>query len=188
MQAAYPDLADARQLILKVADNEETAFRRTLGRGLGLLQESIAQLEPGGALAGETAFMLYDTYGFPIDLTRLIMSEQGFAVDEEGFEAAMAAQRQRSRGELGVAGTERVYHQLAGEFGATEFTGYPADSQGLEGAVRSSVVADGVCVGRVTSGSSAGSAALHPLLWGERWTTGRQQPLDRWRSGCGAHG
>ena len=169
MQAAYPDLADARQLILKVADNEETAFRRTLGRGLGLLQESIAQLEPGGALEGETAFMLYDTYGFPIDLTRLIMSEQGFAVDEEGFEAAMAAQRQRSRGELGVAGTERVYHQLAGEFGATEFTGYPsADSQGLEGSSEVlALVADGVCVGRVTSGSRAVAVLRSTPFYGE---------------------
>ena len=116
--------------------------------------------------------MLYDTYGFPIDLTRLIMSEQGFAVDEEGFEAAMAAQRQRSRGELGVAGTERVYHQLAGEFGATEFTGYPtADSQGLEGSSEVlALVADGVCVGRVTSGSSAVAVLRSTPLWGERWT------------------
>ena len=134
----------------------------------GLLQggRSLAQAV---ARSSETAFMLYDTYGFPIDLTRLIMSEQGFAVDEEGFEAAMAAQRQRSRGELGVAGTERVYHQLAGEFGATEFTGYPtADSQGLEGSSEVlALVADGVRVGRVTSGSSAVAVLRSTPFYGE---------------------
>ena len=169
MVAAYPDLNDAKELILKVADNEETAFRRTLDRGLGLLRESLDTLEPGDSLSGETAFMLYDTFGFPIDLTRLIASEHGFMIDEDGFGAAMTAQRERSRGDLGVAGTEAVYHRLAGDLGTTTFVGYPtAEDPGLESVSEIvALVIDGAEAGRVVAGTQAVAVVNETSFYGE---------------------
>ncbi|MBM65997.1 MAG: alanine--tRNA ligase [Myxococcales bacterium] len=136
MQVAYPELKEARELILKVAENEESAFRRTLDRGLALLEQAFAGLETGDSLPGETAFQLYDTYGFPLDLTRLIAEERGLGLDEDGFEAAMAVQKEQSRGALGVTGTGAVFHELSGRIPATEFIGYPdaiGDGLGLSG-------------------------------------------------------
>jgi alanyl-tRNA synthetase len=155
MVNAFPELGEARELILKVADNEETAFRRTLERGLALLDECIADLEDSAEVPGETAFKLYDTYGFPIDLTRIIAAEQGHPVDEAGFDAAMTAQRERSRGELGVGGVGAVFHELAGRLGSTKFVGYPtAASEGLtgEGNVMS-LLLDGAEVSRLDCGA-----------------------------------
>ncbi len=133
MHEAYPELAEARELILKVAENEEAAFRRTLDRGLALLEQAFAGLEVGDQLSGKTAFQLYDTYGFPLDLTRLIAEERGFGLDEIGFEAAMAVQKEQSRGTLGVTGTGAVYHELRGRIQATKFLGYPSLEQGTLG-------------------------------------------------------
>jgi alanyl-tRNA synthetase len=169
MTAAYPDLGAARELILKVADNEETAFRRTLDRGLGLLEDSLVGLGPGEALSGATAFKLYDTFGFPVDLTRLIVAEQGFSVDEAGFEVAMAEQRERSRGELGLAGTDAVFHQLCGRLGATKFNGYPSESdQGLSGdGELLALVLDGAEVGRLPLGGKAVAIVDQTPFYGE---------------------
>ena len=186
MVDAYPDLSDAKELILKVADNEETAFRRTLDRGLGLLHESLGALNPGDSLPGDTAFMLYDTFGFPIDLTRLIVSEQGFVVDEPGFESAMAAQRERSRGDLGVAGTDAIYHRLAGEFGTTNFVGYPtAEGPGLEAVSEViALVVDGADAGRVATGGQAVALLRETAFYGESGGQIGDAGTLSWDGGC----
>ena len=100
MGEAYPALLEARELISKVAELEETNFRRTLSNGLRILEESITQLRETqqNELSGESVFKLYDTYGFPKDLTEVIAQEQGLTIDEAGFKEAMQAQQERSRG------------------------------------------------------------------------------------------
>ena len=89
MQTAYPSLKDSRSFIDKVVASEEEQFLKTLERGLLLLDEETANLKKGQTLSGEIVFKLYDTYGFPVDLTRVICSEKSIAVDEKGFETYM---------------------------------------------------------------------------------------------------
>ncbi len=97
MGKAFPELGRAEALITEVLKLEETNFRRTLERGLGLLEEETARLPPGAALPGEAAFKLYDTFGFPLDLTQDALRAQGRTVDLEGFETAMERQREEAR-------------------------------------------------------------------------------------------
>ena len=98
MGAAYPETAGNEPFIRKVAQQEEESFRRTLDKGLLILEEEMARLAQAGekTVAGEVVFQLYDTYGFPMDLTRVIVAERGLAVDEAGFERRMEEQRARS--------------------------------------------------------------------------------------------
>ena len=97
MGAAYPELVRAQPLIVETLRAEEERFRRTLGRGMALLDEATANLSTGGVLAGETAFKLYDTYGFPLDLTQDAVRAKGLSVDTDGFDAAMDRQRAQGR-------------------------------------------------------------------------------------------
>ena len=97
MGASHPELARAEALIAETLKGEESRFRETLERGLALLRDASERLPEGGKLAGETAFKLYDTYGFPLDLTQDVLREQGRGVDVAGFEAAMARQQEASR-------------------------------------------------------------------------------------------
>jgi len=126
MGAAFPELRDNEKLILEVARNEEEAFRRTLSRGLGLIGEEIERRKTGDRLLpGDVVFKLYDTYGFPVDLTRIIAQEHGFLIDETGFEALLEQQRERSAfAGSGEAAVGAVHLQLAAELGDTEFVGY----------------------------------------------------------------
>ena len=131
MSEAYPDLKGKRAFIEKVILAEEEQFFRTLERGLTLLDEETAKLSKGKALAGDIAFKLYDTYGFPLDLTRVICSERGLSVDEIGFEKAMDHQRAESRKHWKGSGQEAldaIYLELATELKAKKklsvFTGY----------------------------------------------------------------
>jgi alanyl-tRNA synthetase len=96
MGGAYPELAKAQAHVEKVLEKEERRFAETLDQGMEILEEAIAQLD-GKKIAGEVAFKLYDTYGFPLDLTADIARERGLAVDQQGFEEAMAGQRDRAR-------------------------------------------------------------------------------------------
>ena len=100
MGAAYPETAGNEPFIRKVAQQEEESFRRTLDKGLLILEEEMARLSRAGqkTVGGKVAFQLYDTYGFPMDLTRVIVSERGLGVDEAGFEQHMEQQRARSEG------------------------------------------------------------------------------------------
>ncbi|MEM6906912.1 MAG: alanine--tRNA ligase-related protein, partial [Pseudomonadota bacterium] len=130
------ELGRAQALIEETLELEEIRFRRTLDRGLGLLEAEVAALPEGAALPGETAFKLYDTYGFPLDLTQDALREQDRAVDTEGFDRAMAAQKAKARAAWagsGEAAEESIWFDLREEFGPTEFLGY--ETEGAEGAV-----------------------------------------------------
>ena len=127
MGQAYPELGRAEPLVQEVLKLEETSFRRTLERGLKLLEEETARLAPGAPLPGEVAFKLYDTYGFPLDLTEDALRVQGRKVDRAGFDAAMARQKAAARAAWkgsGEAAIAPVWFEIKEEFGASEFLGY----------------------------------------------------------------
>ncbi|MCC5979707.1 MAG: alanine--tRNA ligase [Salinarimonas sp.] len=137
MGQAFPELVRAEGLIEETLLLEERRFRKTLERGLGLLEEASQGLQAGDKLPGETAFTLYDTYGFPLDLTQDALRNRGVAVDLAGFEAAMEAQRERARAAWagsGEAATETVWYGVRERVGATDFLGY--DTEKAEGVVR----------------------------------------------------
>ncbi|MFP3916001.1 MAG: alanine--tRNA ligase-related protein, partial [Actinomycetota bacterium] len=123
---AYPELTAKRDLILEAVSREEERFRQTVSAGVNLLDEALEALE-GDVLGGEIAFKLHDTYGFPIELTSEMARERNVEVDREGFEAEMAAQRERARAAWkggDDAAVAEVYRDLADDLGLTEFTGY----------------------------------------------------------------
>jgi alanyl-tRNA synthetase len=143
MGAAYPELVRAQPLIEATLQQEETRFRRTLATGIKLLDEATAELAGGGTLSGETAFRLYDTYGFPYDLTEDALRSRGLQVDRAGFDAAMAEQKAKARAAWkgsGAKASEDVWFDLVEQYGATEFTGYSGDEG--EGAVLA-IIKDG---------------------------------------------
>jgi alanyl-tRNA synthetase len=130
MGAAYPELVRAQPLIEATLQQEETRFRQTLATGIKLLDEATADLGEGGTLRGATAFKLYDTYGFPLDLTEQALRERGFGVDQAGFDAAMAEQKAKARAAWKGSGAKAngdVWFDLVEEYGPTEFTGYSGD-------------------------------------------------------------
>ena len=130
MGAAYPELVRAQPLIEATLQQEETRFRQTLATGLKLLDEATADLADGGTLSGETAFKLYDTYGFPYDLTEDALRSRGLQVDRDGFDSAMAGQKAKARAAWkgsGSKASEEIWFDLVEEYGATEFTGYSGD-------------------------------------------------------------
>jgi alanyl-tRNA synthetase len=146
MGAAYPELVRAQPLIEATLQQEETRFRQTLATGLKLLDEATSDLPEGGTLAGETAFKLYDTYGFPYDLTEDALRSRGLQVDRAGFDSAMAEQKAKARAAWkgsGAKANEDIWFDLAEEHGATEFTGYSGDEG--EGVVLA-IVKDGARV------------------------------------------
>ncbi len=127
MGQAYPELGRAQALATETLRLEETRFRDTLERGLRLLDEALGALPSGAELPGEVAFKLYDTYGFPLDLTEDALRGQGRKVDHAGFQAAMARQRAAARASWAGSGdraTERVWFEVRERAGATEFLGY----------------------------------------------------------------
>ncbi|MBT8428215.1 MAG: alanine--tRNA ligase, partial [Erythrobacter sp.] len=131
MGAAYPELVRGQALIQEVLEREETQFRRTLDKGLKLLDEATGDMGEGGTLDGETAFKLYDTYGFPYDLTEDALRNRGIGVDKNGFDAAMAQQKAAARAAWkgsGEAASEEVWFDIAEREGSTEFTGYTSDT------------------------------------------------------------
>nr|MCC5641307.1 alanine--tRNA ligase [Nostoc sp. CHAB 5844] len=129
MGAAFPELPRAQALITEVLEREETRFRQTLDKGLRLLDEATADLGDGDSLPGATAFKLYDTFGFPYDLTEDALRPRGIAVDRAGFDAAMAEQKAAARAAWkgsGSAADAELWFDLLERAGATEFTGYAA--------------------------------------------------------------
>ncbi|MBI0474803.1 alanine--tRNA ligase [Sphingomonas sp. MA1305] len=154
MGAAYPELVRAQPLIEATLRQEETQFRKTLDKGLKLLDEATAGMSDGATLAGETAFKLYDTYGFPYDLTEDALRTQGLHVDRAGFDAAMAEQKRAARAAWkgsGAKASDDLWFDIAEESGSTEFIGYSVD-QG-EGAVLA-LVKDGARVDHATAGDT----------------------------------
>jgi alanyl-tRNA synthetase len=131
MGAAYPELMRAQPLIVETLRLEEERFRVTLERGLKLLDEETGRMGKGDTLAGEVAFKLYDTYGFPLDLTQDALRARGIAVDVPAFEVAMDRQRAEARkawAGSGEAATEAVWFPIREKVGATEFLGYETES------------------------------------------------------------
>ncbi|MDR3523216.1 MAG: alanine--tRNA ligase [Acetobacteraceae bacterium] len=166
MGAAYPELGRAESLITETLRLEETRFKAMLDRGLGLLSEETGKLGEGQALAGDVAFKLYDTFGFPLDLTQDALREQGRAVDVAGFEAAMADQRKRARAAWagsGEAATEKLWFELK-ESVSTEFLGYATESAEAE---ILAVVQDGKIVDSAPVGASVAIVLNQTPFYGE---------------------
>jgi len=127
MGQAFPELTRAQTMIEETLQTEETRFHKTLDRGLALLDEAVEALPDDAPLPGETAFKLYDTFGFPLDLTQDALRERGRTVDIPGFDASMAAQKAQARAAWsgsGDAADESVWFDLRDRHGATEFLGY----------------------------------------------------------------
>ena len=178
MSQAFPELLRAQVLITETLELEESRFKRTLDRGLKLLAEETETLMAGGELAGEVAFKLYDTFGFPLDLTQDALRREGYGVDLAGFESEMERQKADARAAWAGSGdavTEQVWFELREQAGATEFLGYEAEE--TEGQVVALVVdgnsvqdaADGTKVAVITNqtpfyGESGGQQGDHGIL------------------------
>lgn len=152
MGEAYPELYKAETLIGETIKCEEERFIKTMEKGLKLLDDETKEMKSGAVLDGKVAFKLYDTYGFPLDLTQDALKARNIAVDEEAFNQAMAAQKAEARKNWagsGDAGTEKVWFELQDKLGSTEFLGYTtlaADAQ------ITALVKDGKEVDKVTEG------------------------------------
>ena len=155
MGAAYPELQAAEALITETLKLEESRFKALLERGLKLLDDETRKLGTGEGLSGAVAFTLYDTYGFPLDLTQDVLKSEGRIVDVAGFEAAMLEQKQRARkawAGSGEAATESLWFDLKDELGSTEFLGY--DTETAEGKILA-LVCDGKSVTSVEASGEA---------------------------------
>jgi alanyl-tRNA synthetase len=167
MGQAYPELLRAEALITETLKLEETRFRKTLERGLSILDEESKSLKKGDRLKGETAFTLYDTYGFPLDLTQDALRLRGVEVDVAGFSAAMERQREKARESWkgsGDAATEAVWFSLREKLGATEFLGY--ETEMAEGVV-AALVKDGKEVASLGKGESGAVIVNQTPFYGE---------------------
>ncbi|MBC9875912.1 alanine--tRNA ligase [Bradyrhizobium sp. INPA01-394B] len=154
MGQAYPDLMRAENLIEETLRLEETRFRKTLSRGLAILDEKSASLKKGDMFDGDVAFTLYDTYGFPLDLTQDALKSRGIGVDQAAFTDAMERQKAKARESWkgsGEAASEAIWFPLREKLGATEFLGYETES--AEGVV-SALVKDGAEVASLKAGES----------------------------------
>jgi alanyl-tRNA synthetase len=167
MGAAYPELQQAQPLITETLLQEETRFRETLERGLRLLDDAVTDLPEGAALAGETAFKLYDTYGFPLDLTQDALREKGLEVDTDGFDAAMDAQKAKARAAWagsGEAADATIWFDIADANGATDFLGY--DTESAEAQIVA-IVRDGAGVDSLSAGESGWIILNQSPFYGE---------------------
>jgi alanyl-tRNA synthetase len=167
MGQAYPELLRAEALISETLRLEETRFRTTLARGLAILEDETRNLEKGGVLNGETAFRLYDTYGFPLDLTQDALRARGLGVDVGMFNAAMERQRAEARrawAGSGEAATESVWYALRERIGATDFLGYETET--AEAVIRA-IVRDGVEVERLEAGEKGSLVLNQTPFYGE---------------------
>jgi alanyl-tRNA synthetase len=167
MGRAYPELGRAEALIAETLKLEETRFKQTLDRGLKLLDEATASMSKGDMLPGETAFKLYDTYGFPLDLTQDALRPRGINVNLDGFQTAMAAQKAEARkawAGSGEAATEKVWFEIKEEQGATEFLGY--DTQSAEGRI-DAIVLGGQPVHEAKTGADVAVILNQTPFYGE---------------------
>jgi alanyl-tRNA synthetase len=183
MGAAYPELIRAQPLIEETLKLEETRFRQTLANGLRLLDEATASMNQGDTLAGQVAFKLYDTFGFPYDLTEDALRAQGLGVDRAGFDAAMAEQKAAARAAWkgsGSKASEDVWFDIAEEHGSTEFIGY-AGHEG-EGVVVA-LVKDGARVERAAAGDEVVILTNQTPFYGE--SGGQQGDTGKIRSDKG---
>ena len=167
MGQAYPELVRSEPLIVETLRTEETKFRTTLARGLSILEDETRELAAGQSLSGETAFKLYDTYGFPLDLTQDALRARNLSVDTTGFDAAMERQRAEARkawAGSGEAATEAVWFSLREKLGATEFLGYETET--AEGVVQA-ILVDGAEVQSASKGARATVILNQTPFYGE---------------------
>ena len=167
MGQAFPELGRAEALITETLKLEETRFKQTLDRGLRLLNDATAKLGDGAALPGEVAFKLYDTYGFPLDLTEDVLRGEGRPVDHAGFDAAMERQRAAARAAWsgsGDAATERVWFEIRDDVGAGEFLGHAVDTAEAEVLA---LVVDGARVERAETGVEVAIVVNQTPFYGE---------------------
>jgi len=167
MGAAYPELIRAQELITETLKLEESRFKTTLDRGLKLLDEETAKLGKEKPLAGEVAFKLYDTYGFPLDLTQDVLRGRGQTVDVAGFESAMAKQKAAAReawAGSGETGTSKLWFELKDELGATDFLGYSTEH--AEGQI-TALVKDGKRVAEAGAGDKVQVIVNQTPFYGE---------------------
>ena len=189
MGTAYPELVRAEPLIVETLRQEEERFRRTLGRGMALLDEATAGLTAGGVLPGETAFKLYDTYGFPLDLTQDAVRARDLSVDIEGFDAAMDRQRQMARDNWAGSGQTAQgaeWFTLRDRLGPTVFEGYDHVDSAAE---TLALVRDGAEIDRAEAGDTVQLLFDRTPFYGEgggqagdrgeiEWPGGRAQVID----------
>jgi alanyl-tRNA synthetase len=167
MGQAYPELLRAEALVSETLRLEETRFRKTLERGLSILDEASKSLKQGDMFDGETAFTLYDTYGFPLDLTQDALKSRGISVDQASFTAAMEQQKAKARASWagsGEAATETIWFPLREKLGATEFLGY--DTEVAEGVV-TALVRDGKEIAELKAGESGTVMLNQTPFYGE---------------------
>ncbi|RPE71703.1 alanyl-tRNA synthetase [Pacificibacter maritimus] len=167
MGDAYPELRSGQAMIEETLKHEETRFKTTLDRGLRLLEDELGGLPDGAKLPGESAFKLYDTYGFPLDLTQDALREKGLEVDTDGFDSAMADQKAKARAAWsgsGATADATIWFEIAEEHGVTEFLGY--DTEVAEGQVLA-LVQDGACVQSVATGADVSIVVNQTPFYGE---------------------
>ncbi|MEX0319610.1 MAG: alanine--tRNA ligase [Ruegeria sp.] len=167
MGAAYPELGRAQALIEETLLLEETRFKQTLDRGLKLLDDELDGLAEGAPLSGQAAFKLYDTYGFPLDLTQDALREKGRTVDTDGFDAAMEEQKAKARAAWagsGEAADSAIWFDVMDAGGATDFLGY--DTEKAEGQV-SALIVDGALVDSIEAGKSGWTVVNQTPFYGE---------------------
>jgi alanyl-tRNA synthetase len=154
MGEAYPELVRAQKLIAETLRLEEERFRRTLARGLAILKDETKTLTSGQTLSGDTAFKLYDTFGFPLDLTQDALKAQNISVDVARFDSCMSEQKQKARAAWtgsGEAATEKLWFEILEKIGPTEFLGYEQET--AEGIVLA-IIKDGQSVSKLSTGES----------------------------------
>lgn len=167
MGAAYLELGRAEALITETLLLEETRFRKTLERGLGLLDEASSSLGKGDELDGQTAFKLYDTFGFPLDLTQDALRRRDIGVDVDGFNAAMEKQKADARAAWagsGEAADDRIWFEIREEHGSTEFLGY--DTEIAEGVVQA-IIQDGKACDTAKAGDTISIVVNQTPFYGE---------------------
>jgi alanyl-tRNA synthetase len=189
MGEAYPELRRAQPLIVETLRQEEERFRRTLGRGMILLDEATATLPAGGMLPGETAFKLYDTYGFPLDLTQDAVRAKGLSVDLDGFQSAMSRQRQMARDNWAGSGQKAApgeWFKIRDRIGPTRFTGYDQTETTAE---TLAIVAEGKVVDAAEEGQTVEVVFDQTPFYAEsggqagdigevEWTGGKAEVID----------
>ncbi|WP_455475236.1 alanine--tRNA ligase [Bartonella sp. B17] len=167
MGQAYPELVRAESLISEILKLEEIRFRKTLERGLSLLDEASIDLKEGDHFNGEVAFKLYDTYGFPLDLTQDVLRRRGIFVDVDAFDKAMERQKEEARASWsgsGESGTEAIWFSLRDQVGGTEFLGY--ETEKAEGII-TALLHDGKVVDHIFSGQKAMIVTNQTPFYGE---------------------
>ncbi|AVF04960.1 MULTISPECIES: alanine--tRNA ligase [Devosia] len=167
MGQAYPELSRGEAMIAETVRLEEGRFLKTLGRGLQILESETAALGEGAVLDGATAFKLYDTYGFPLDLTQDALRSRNISVDQAGFDAAMAQQKAEARKNWagsGEAATDTVWYGLADKLGPTEFLGYETET--AEGEIKALLV-DGAEVDAIAAGQDGIVVVNQTPFYGE---------------------